>query len=367
MEEAWYWAALQRVPDLGHRALLRLYQSFPSGKEAWEAEAGLLSTACGIPPAVAEKIAAFRRGCRPEQVGEELERKQVKVVLLNDPAYPPLLRHIPDPPVVLYYQGRLPGEEQPLLAVVGARRATPYGLGVARALSRELARRGWGIVSGFARGIDTEAHLGALAEDGYTVAVLGCGLDVCYPRENRRLMDEIRARGCLLSEFPPGTPPLASNFPVRNRIISGCTLGTLVVEAGEKSGSLITARLALEQGREVFAVPGAITSPQSRGTNALIKEGAKLVMEVTDIIEEFPYLAGDREAGEEAGAEPLLSPAEAAVYRLLTTAALPVDELAEAAGMEVGEVSAILTLLELKGLVRRLPGNCFARLEARLP
>lgn len=178
----------------------------------------------------------------------------------------------------------------PLLAIVGSRKASPYGKAVAKKLAKELVQRGWGIVSGMARGIDTEAHAGALENKGYTLAVLGCGVDIIYPRENDKLMHMIQMNGCVVSEFPLGTKPEPKNFPIRNRIISGCSLGTLVVEAKERSGALITAVLALEQGRDVFAVPGSIASPLSRGPHSLIKQGAKLVENVEDIISEFFYM-----------------------------------------------------------------------------
>ncbi len=314
---------------------------------------------------------------------------------LADERYPERLRTIPDPPPVLYCDG-LPGPEDRLaIAVVGARRATSYGVRVTEALARDLARLGFTIVSGMARGIDAAAHRGALAAGGRTIAVLGCGLDVVYPPEHDRLKAEIARSGSVMTEFPPGTRPLASHFPRRNRILSGLALGVVVVEAAEGSGSLITARLALDQGREVFAVPGPLDAPLSRGPHGLIKQGAKLVETVEDIMEELlpqlesigtllidplhsksngcPDLAISHPPTpdaprrvlvpggglENAGALNLsdLSADEKCVLTFITRAPVTIDALTEGTGLPVAVVAGALLDLELKEVVRQIPGQ----------
>src|SRR5713101_7958576 len=298
-----------------------------------------------------------------------LPGKGVATLDLADEHYPAWLRAIPDPPPVLYCDGSLePGDRQ-AVAIVGSRQATPYGFRVTDALARELSRLGFTIVSGFARGIDAAAHRAALASGGRTVAVLGCGLDVHYPSGHASLRTEIAGSGAVLTEFTPGTAPFATNFPRRNRIISGLALGVVVVEAAEDSGSLITARLALEQGREVFAVPGHIDAPTSRGTHGLIKQGAKLVETVDDIVEELlPQL--DRPL-QTLKTEPIaalsehgeLSPSERTLLHLMSREPLHLDDLTERSRLTTPTVAGILLGLELKALVKQLPGQryCLAR------
>jgi len=284
----------------------------------------------------------------------------VRVITFLAEEYPKLLLEIPDPPPYLYVKGELRGSET-AVAIVGSRRASTYGMHTTTRLASDLAGHGITVVSGMARGVDTAAHRGALSSGGRTIGVLGCGIDVIYPPENRRLFEEMASSGAIVSEFPLGTLPLAENFPRRNRIISGMSRGVLVVEAMEKSGSLITAQYALEQGREVFAIPGNINSGASRGTNRLIKDGAKLVEGVEDILEELPHRIGTAAA---AGAAPApdfaLTPKEAAVYTLLAEAPRHIDDVIVKSGLTVGDVSAILLALELKGAVMQLPGKIFA-------
>jgi len=300
-----------------------------------------------------------------------LPGKGVATLDLADEHYPAWLRTIPDPPPVLYCDGSLePGDRQ-AVAIVGSRQATPYGLRVTDALARELSALGFTIVSGFARGIDAAAHRAALASGGRTVAVLGCGLDVDYPSGHASLRAEIAGSGAVLTEFAPGTAPFATNFPRRNRIISGLALGVVVVEAAEDSGSLITARLALEQGREVFAVPGPIDAPTSRGPHGLLKQGAKLVETVNDIVEELlPQLetvrtplsqdfvatgAGKRRSF--APKPPDLSPEEQVMLRVIGREPRHLDDLTEQSRLSAAEVARILLGLELKALVHQLPGQ----------
>src|SRR5437867_4624134 len=288
---------------------------------------------------------------------------------LGDERYPELLRAIYDPPAVLYCDGSVePGDRQ-AVAIVGSRQATPYGLRVTERLASELSGQGCTIVSGFARGIDEAAHRAALAAGGRTIAVLGCGLDVDYPPGHASLRAEIAGSGAALTEFDPGTPPRATNFPRRNRIISGLALGVVVVEAADDSGSLITARLALEQGREVFAVPGPIDVPTSQGPHGLLKQGATLVETVDDIVEELlPQL--DRPL-QTLKTEPIaalpehveLSPSERTVLEVMSREPLHLDDLTERSRLTTPAVAAILLGLELKALVKQLPGQryCLAR------
>ena len=290
-------------------------------------------------------------------------------IALGDERYPELLRAIYDPPAVLYCDGSVePGDRQ-AVAIVGSRQATPYGLRITETLAGELSALGFTILSGFARGIDAAAHRAALAAGGRTIAVLGCGLDVDYPPGHASLHAEIAGSGAVLTEFAPGTPPRATNFPRRNRIISGLALGVVVVEAAEDSGSLITARLALEQGREVFAVPGPIDVPTSQGPHGLLKQGATLVETVDDIVEELlPQL--DRPL-QTLKTEPIaalpehveLSPSERTVLEVMSREPLHLDDLTERSRLTTPAVAAILLGLELKALVKQLPGQryCLAR------
>src|SRR5438094_3624423 len=298
-----------------------------------------------------------------------LPGKGVATLDLADEHYPAWLRTIPDPPPVLYCDGSMEPQDRQAVAIVGSRQATPYGLRVTDALAGELSGLGFTIVSGFARGIDAAAHRAALAAGGRTIAVLGCGLDVDYPPGHASLRAEIAGTGAVLTEFVPGTPPRAPNFPRRNRIISGLALGAVVVEAAEDSGSLITARLALEQGREVFAVPGPIEVPTSRGPHGLLKQGAKLVETVDDIVEELlPQL--DRPL-QTLKTEPIaalpehvaLSPSERTVLDVMSREPLHLDDLTERSRLTTPAVAAILLGLELKALVKQLPGQryCLAR------
>jgi DNA processing protein len=284
----------------------------------------------------------------------DVPRPGFSVVDLRDPDYPALLKKIHYPPQRLYLRGRLISDEI-CVAVVGARQASSYGKMVAGYLGEELARRGIAVASGMARGVDTAAHRGALRGGGRTIAVLGCGIDIVYPRENRALMEEIAESGAVITEFPPGEEPKPWHFPARNRIISGMALGTVVVEAGERSGSLITANFALEEGRDVFAVPGQIRSPGSRGTHALIKQGARLVEDIRDILEELSLPIENR--GKPRRAPPTFE--ERKILDCLGGGGRHTDELIAESGMSAAQVTALLAVMELKGLVQREPGNIF--------
>ena len=291
-----------------------------------------------------------------------MEQLDVQLVPRDHPDYPPLLREIPDPPPALYVRGTLAAEDRRAVAIVGSRQVSEYGKRVAYRFGRELAEAGLTVVSGLARGTDTAAHRGALEGGGRTLACLGCGVDVAYPYENRDLAKAIAGSGALLSEYPLTAPPDAWHFPSRNRIISGLSLGVVVVEAPQGSGALITTDCAVDQNREVFAVPGSIENPRSRGPHALIRDGARLVESVEDILREL-RLDGSQQTLDLGldDAPPDLSTDEAALYALLSHEAQPVDDLILETGLPAATVGGALVTLELKGCARRLPGNMYIR------
>ena len=295
---------------------------------------------------------------------EDINANDIKIITFEDESYPEYLKNIYDPPVILYMKGNMP-EEEKYLAVVGSRKATSYGLNMAEVVSRELSKCGITVVSGMARGIDTFAHKGSLSAGGRTVAVLGCGLDIVYPYENKKLMEKIIESGACLSEFLPGTQPVAGNFPARNRIISGMSMGVIVIEAGERSGSLITANCALEQGREVFALPGNVNSLNSTGTNKLIKEGAKMVTSLEDILEEIgAYFSDDNKDSftKKLKDDKLLKGLdkdEVKVVECLKLEPAHIDSIANKTGLNIKVINSLVVMLELKGLVEQLPGKIY--------
>ncbi len=354
--ETGYWVAFNRVPGVGPVKMQRLYERFGSLAAAWQAPREELAAA-GLDAKAVEAALSARGRLSPLREWELLQRRGARALTLMDPDYPARLRHLYAPPAVLYVHGELTAADELAVAVVGTRRATMYGREATEGIVAGLAAHRLTIVSGLARGIDTIAHKAALAAGGRTIAVLGSGVDVIYPEENKRLAEEIRQRGAIVSEYPLGTKPDAANFPPRNRIISGLSLAVLVVEAGEDSGALITADFALEQGREVLAVPGPIFARSSRGTNRLIQQGAKLVASPEDVLEELdltgaPQQLEMRELLATAGD----NPAETAVLRVLSREPLHIDEVCRQAAIPVAEVSSALAMLELKGMVRQLGG-----------
>jgi len=300
---------------------------------------------------------------------ERLQTTEIRVTTLEEADYPEALRWIPEPPPVLYIWGTLRHEDSLAVAVVGSRKPSPYGQLAAQRLSAELAQYGFTVVSGLARGVDSLAHQGAMQAGGRTIAVLGSGINVVYPPEHRRLYEAIHDQGAVVSEFPFDTKPDRWNFPRRNRIISGLALGTLVGEASDQSGSLHTARHALEQGREVFAVPGRIDAPSSRGTNNLIKRGAKLVEGIDDILEEFPETLrlavrqrSTTPVPTDAGPMPTgLTPDEVRVLGLMPSQETHIEVIIHASQLPAQVVASILLTLELRGLVRQFPGKFFVR------
>lgn len=360
MEEKAFWVALQQTPGLGARRVLQLVKYFGGARNAWEAPEGKLLALEGLGKG-AISLLNWRRQADPERIMASLAVAGIGVITIAEEAYPPELKRIYDPPPVLYWLGsRLPGEGLKI-AIVGTRRATPYGLKVAGELAAGLAEAGVGIVSGLARGIDAAAHRGAIKGGGLTWGILGCGVDIVYPREHRELYRQVMEHGAIISEFPPGTPPDAGHFPARNRIISGLAAGTVVVEAAARSGALITADLALEQNRDVFAVPGPITSRYSQGTHNLIKQGAKLVNCVTDILEEYEPQSLWNLPREEARASVTLNAIEEKVLAGLESTPSHLDVIMTVTGLPPGELNTALIMLEMKQLIRRLPGGFYVR------
>src|SRR2546426_4667653 len=325
------------VRGLGLRSANALIKHFKEPERVFQATTDEVE-ALGIPPEIAEDIRSSKSKARADAEWEQAQKLGITILDILDPAYPPLLREIFDPPIVLYLRGKKWDPDLPQLAVVGTRRPTGYGLNCAERLAQDLAARGIAVTSGLARGLDAAAHRGAL-RGGVTYAVFGSGLDFVYPKENRKLADLVVDNGAIISEFPLGTPPSPQNFPIRNRIIAGMSLGVTVVEAAEYSGSLITVRFGLEFGREIFAVPGNITSPQSFGPHALIRQGAKLVASWQDIVEELPHPIREKIfapliAKMQALPEPQLDGAEAKVWRALSPP-------------EAGSIEALLSKLPL--------------------
>lgn len=372
-----YWLALNFVPGLGTRNAIRLLQIFGHPERIFHASLSELRAAVPrVPLALAE---AIHSGLPFDQAADERRKADglgVDVIPYQDPRYPARLKQIADPPILLYARGKTELLASHSVSVVGTRRPTTYGRSVAEKITRDLVRAGVTHVSGMARGIDTASHRGALEGGGRTVAVLGTGVDVPYPKENRGLYADIVRDGLVVSEFPLGTTPFPQNFPIRNRIIAGVGYATLVIEGAQYSGSLITARLALEQGRDVLAVPGNITSPNSWGPNLLIRDGAKLIQEAADVIEELPLeareaLAYERNrrapgpvaegASERSALPDWASPTGKKVLRALRLdEAMHVDEIIRAAeGESPAEVLAALGELELFGVIRQLPGKNF--------
>jgi DNA processing protein len=350
-----HWVAFNRVPGIGVVRLKRLIDAFGDVGAAWEASAAQLS-ACGLPPrAVAALVETRRRLDLDAEIGR-LDAIGAEVVTIDDDRYPARLRQVYAAPPVLFVRGELPPGDAPLLSVVGTRHATAYGRAVTDRLVGELAGRGVWIVSGFARGIDTHAHRAAIEAGGKTLAVFACGLDTIYPPENRELASRVADHGALISELPLGARPEARNFPARNRIVSGIAPATLVVEAGERSGALITAEFALAQGRDVLAVPGPITSPRSAGTNRLIRDGAALVQSETDVLDALGLSERPRAAQLPLGDLLPVDADEQALLARLADEPATADDLAHALGRPLQDVLTGLTMLELKGRVRQAGG-----------
>ncbi len=361
--EILHWVALSLIPGVGSVLFKRLVDRFLSPEAVFGAPLGELLQIEGVGEKVSRAIQSGPPRAEAERELRLIHSVGGKVLLLCDEAYPARLKEIYDPPPLLYVRGELKQSDDLALAIVGSRRTSPYGRAVTEKMSQEIARHGVTIVSGMARGIDSVAHLGALSAGGRTIAVLGCGIDVIYPPENRSLFGKIVERGAVVSEFPMGSRPEAIHFPRRNRIISGLSLGVVVVEANSRSGSLITAEYALEQGRDVFAIPGNVGTEGSRGTNRLIREGAKLVESSQDILEEIipQWQKGKVSPAAPPSSEESLTEEEKALYRLLTDSPVHIDALIQESQLDPGKVSSLLLNLELKGLISQWPGKSFTR------
>jgi DNA processing protein len=366
MDEKAWWLALHLVPGVGRITFKKLVDYFGHPRDVMQATGGQLTRVTGIGPKIAQSITGFQAARAVEREMRAAKAAGCQIVTQDDESYPSLLRTIDDPPPVLYVKGALGDPTAPGVAVVGSRHPSTYGKVVAEQLARALAECGVTVVSGLARGIDSVAHVNSLESGGRTIAILGCGLSYMYPPENRRLAERISHQGAVVSEFPMTTKPDRLNFPLRNRTISGLSLGTVVVEAGERSGALITAQWALEQGREVFAVPGNVTAPTSRGTNRLIKMGAKLVECVDDILEELPqYALGgkrDRAPAQREFCQADSTPDERRLLEVLDPVeARHIDWIIEQAHFPTSLVSSLLLRLELEGKVTQLPGKLFLK------
>lgn len=365
------WIALTFVIGVGSRTAATLIDKFGSPSLVFAASSHALES-MGLKRETIDAIKSAETRDKAAREIEELARLGGEALCLTDERYPKLLRETYDPPIVIYGLGDVSAAfTQPCVAVVGSRRCSTYGRNVAEKLSREIAERGITVVSGLARGVDSAAHRGALEGRGLTVGVMGTGLDSVYPKENRKLAERILEKGALITEFPLATPPVSQNFPFRNRVISGVSLGVMVVEAAERSGSLITARLAFEQGRDVLAVPGNITSAKSFGPNYLIKDGAKLVQTWRDVIEELPadikatILSAER--GESRVKQLViddvaLSESERKLLKMLSAdEAVHIDQLISKSGLSLGELMGALLQLEMTDRIRQLPGKSFVK------
>lgn len=352
-----YLNALNIISGIGPQRIKILLANFPKPEMIWKASLNMLKET-KIGDKLVEKIVCERNNINPDQEWEKLEKENIKIITYDFPDYPCFLKEIPNPPYLLYFKGKADIlNSMPLLSIVGSRKYTSYGSQVAQNFSRELADSGFGIVSGMALGIDTFAHHGALYSQGTTFAVLGNGLDNAsiYPRNNFNLSREIIENGALISEYPFGTKAGPLTFPARNRIVAGLSLGTLVIEAGEKSGALITAQMALDYNREVFSVPGQIISPQSIGTNNLIKKGAKLVVGIKDVLEELNYSPSEKikiiskKIPESENEKKLLE--------ILSSDPIHIDNISKLSKLGTADVSSMLSIMEIKGWTKNIGGQ----------
>ncbi|MEK6714590.1 MAG: DNA-processing protein DprA [Candidatus Omnitrophota bacterium] len=367
------WLKLSLVPEIGPMRGLKLLEKFKSPQAILRAPLRELAQVENVGKQVAERIVKNREKIDLENQLKLIEENKVKIIPLVNESYPEQLKATFDPPLVLFVKGEIKPLDYFSVAIVGTRLASVYGRQMSQKLSGQLVEKGLTVVSGGARGIDTEAHKTALRAGGRTIAVLGCGLDITYPSENKRLFEDISKNGALVSEFPLGTKPDKINFPIRNRIISGLSLGVVVIEAPFKSGALITVRHAIEQGREVFSVPGEADKFTSCGTNQLIRDGAKLVENAEDILSELQAVIRARmnEIKKEKIEEPKkqsieldlkLNAEEQEVYNLIPEKNTHIDEIADKSRLKIGKVFSVLTRLELKKLIKQLPGKIFARI-----
>ncbi len=357
------WLALCMIKGLGNIARRNLVDRFRDPDKIFQATISGLLNVEGIRREVALDILNRRYEGDPQKELRRTESHGARIITYTDAVYPGALKEIHDPPVVLYLKGKDIPVNTTFIAMVGSRNATHYGLKAAEKIGQGLARRGMGVVSGMARGIDSASHQGCIAGRGFTIAVLGTGIDIIYPASNKNLYHVITQKGAVISEFTTGTPPAPSNFPIRNRIISGLSKGVVVVEATRNSGSLITASQALDQGREVFAVPGSIDSFKSTGCHSLIKQGAGLIENSDDVLEELGlnYAWVSKIDTFKRGDIPSMDETEKAIYDLVGDYPMHIDQISRQGNLESKEVSSILMRMELKGIIRQLPGKMFVR------
>ncbi len=364
-DSALYWLGLGSIPGVGRVTFRKLVDLFGSPERVLSTSHDDLRKIGGLSEKIASAIGSFPWQEHATREIEKAAEANVMITTADDPAYPENLRTMPDAPLYLYVKGTLRSEDRNAIAIVGTRKPTHYGTTVTRRIASELSSAGFTIVSGMARGIDTHAHRGALAARGRTIAVLGCGIDVVYPPENKGLMEEIgqAGHGAVVTENPFGTQPESGYFPSRNRIISGLSLGTVIIEAAEDSGSLITAKYSLEQGRKLYAIPGNIGSLTSKGTNTLIKQGAVLVDSSDDILRDLG--THKQEKGQTVPARPLpsLTQEENTVFCCLTQEPKHIDSIMTESRAHAGKLGGVLINLELKGLAKQLPGKYFVREE----
>ncbi|MCX5697967.1 MAG: DNA-processing protein DprA [Candidatus Omnitrophica bacterium] len=366
------WLRLVLTPEIGSRRGKSLLERFKTPKAILEASLDNIAEVENVGKEVAKKIVEGRKRIDLDRQIKLIERNNVRLIPLDSESYPSNLKSIYDPPLVLFIKGEILPQDYFSIAIVGTRLASFYGRTMSEKLSGELAEKGFTIVSGGARGIDTFSHQAALRAKGRTIAILGCGLDVTYPPDNKKLFEEIAQKGAIISEFPLSTRPDKGNFPMRNRIISGLSLGVVVIEAPHKSGALITVTHATEQGREVFSVPGPADSFVSKGTNQLLREGAKLVENADDIIEELEPLLKNKinelkanqpepERKKQISIKPELTGEEAKVYNLLSSHSLDFDDIIVESQLSVSAASSVLMMLQLKKLVKQSPGKIFEK------
>lgn len=362
MEPLEAYVALNMLPRLGPVRLRALMESLGDPQCVLEAPRPRLLGVQGVGPEVADIIVRWREFADPGKELRQCEKLGVRTLTATDPEYPGALREIHDPPIVLYIRGRLEKRDANAIGVVGTRKPSYYGQETTKRLSYQLAYSGYTVFSGLARGVDTLAHTAALAAKGRTVAVLGSGIDTLYPPENRELAERIAAQGAVLSEFPLSTQPDRQTFPMRNRIVSGCSKGVLVTECAENSGALITANQALEQGRSVYAVPGPVDRPGSRGCNRLIQQGAKLVQDAADVVDDFQLLPlATPPPDSPPPPHGTLNNEQRRVYDALGDDESPIDAIIAKSGLPSRTVSSTLLTLEMKRLVKQLPGTRFVR------
>lgn len=360
-KDKYSWLALKMIPNLGNITYKRLIERFGHPGKVFEADLHDLMTVEGISKHIAYKINNKAWEGDPEKELELIEENDARLLTLADKSYPRDLMEIYDPPPLLYIKGNELPPDKIMIAAIGSRRPTHYGLKIAEQICKNLSKNNMAVVSGMAIGIDSACHWGSLAGGGPTIAVLGSGIDVVYPQSNKKLFNLITENGSVITEFPIGTVPEPKNFPIRNRIISGLSKGVLVIEASKKSGTMITASLAIEQGREVFAVPGSIESFKSAGTHYLIKQGAKLIENAEDILEDLGYIFQDARttAGNNKRKLPFMTDNEKRICDYLGNYPVHIDEIARSIEIEAGQVSGLLMELELKGVIKQLPGKMF--------